>query len=214
MVNYTSKRLCLPLLLTLGASFVLAFILQETFLYSRSLLCANSNCLPNAVNLEPIKSSSSPIETCIVSAYLLSRSNERRIRDRILLLGRENSVGEYLLPFLHLSTYDKSLVDPKYERKGISAVKYGYPFSIANQSIRYWLFRAGIADAVVISPGKNSPHIHPRDIRYLFRLQPYVIRRELPNIHPSIGVSEDSEVLKELVSNNPSLFKAHLFTCP
>ena len=214
MGNYTSKRLLHPLLLTLGASFVLAFILREMFQYTRNLLCTNSNCLPNAVDVEPTKTSPSPIKTCIVNAYLLSRNPERRIRDRILLLGRENSVGEYLLPFLHLSTYDKSLVDPKYERKGISAVKYGYPFSIANQSIRYWLFRARIADAVVIAPGKNSPYLHPRDIRYVFRLQPYVIRRGLPNIDSSIGVSEDSEVLAELASNNPSLFKSHLFTCP
>ena len=115
---------------------------------------------------------------------------------------------------MHLSSYDKSLVDPNYERKGLSGAKYGYPFSIPNQHIRYLLFKLHLADAIVITPTENSPSIHPDEIKYLFRLQPFKLRRSLPMIPHSLGVSEDSEVLGQLVSKNPHLFKGTAFTCP
>ena len=214
MAYFTPKRLARSLALTFGASLLLAYALQKTAIYGRKFLCLATRCNYSIDTAESVGNPPPSVESCITRAYLLSRNETRRVRDTILLLGSEDSVAEYLLPFLHLSSYDKSLVDTNYERKGLSGAKYGYPFSIPNQHIRYLLFKLHLADAIVITPTENSPSIHPDEIKYLFRLQPFKLRRSLPMIPHSLGVSEDSEVLGQLVSKNPHLFKGTAFTCP
>ena len=213
MAYFTPKRLARSLALTCGLSLLLAYALQKTAIYGRRFLCLATRCNYSIDTAESVGNPPPSVESCITRAYLLSRNETRRVRDTILLLGREDSVAEYLLPFVYLPKYDKSLVDPMYERKGISAVKYGYPFSIPNRHIRYLLFKLHLADSIVITPTENGPSIHSEEIKYFFRLQPYIFRRSLPVVHPSRGISEDSEVLDQLVSRNQHLFQGASFTC-
>ena len=52
---------------------------------------------------------------------------------------------------MHLSKYDPTLTDPTYARQGLSAVKYGYPITIASSELRLALFNLGLADAIIFS---------------------------------------------------------------
>ena len=155
-----------------------------------------------------------PIGQCQATSLLLARDSRRSVRDKILLVGKKNSVTEYVLPMMHLSAYDPTLTDPSYARQGLSAVKYGYPISIASSSLRLALFNLGLADAIILSPDNITTSIDPMVVKYRFRLQPFNIRLGLPRIARTVGISEDSEVVESYLKRNHSLFDQPAYSCP
>ena len=115
---------------------------------------------------------------------------------------------------MHLSKYDPTLTDPTYARQGLSAVKYGYPITIASSELRLALFKLGLADAIILSLDKISKPVDPLSIKYQFRLQPFKIRLGLPEIFRNAGLSEDSEVVQSYIKRNRALFDQPSYSCP
>ena len=180
----------------------------------RASYCFRFICYPKHESESAVLTQRLPtIAKCSVTSVLLVRENRGSIRDRILLVGKDNSIAEYILPLLHISRFDPSLSDPSLPRQGFSAVKYGFPFFVPNPDIRLFLFNLGLADAIVLAPQKTLSDIDPSTIRYRFRLQPYKRRLELPPVSTSVGVSEDSEVVEAFLDKNPTLFNRPLYTC-
>lgn len=114
---------------------------------------------------------------------------------------------------MHLSKYDPTLSDPTYVRQGLSAVKHGYPITIASARLRLALFNLGLADAIILAQEKISTPIDPMVVRYRFRLQPFKIRLGLPNISSKDGISEDSEVVDNYLKRNHTLFDHSVYQC-
>ena len=155
-----------------------------------------------------------PISKCQTTSVLLARGISRSLRDKILLLGSKNSVSEYILPIIHLSKYDSTLTDSSYARQGLSAVKYGYPITIASSKLRLALFNLGLADAIILSQEKILNPVDSLSIKYQFRLQPFKVRLGLPEMSPNVGVSEDSEVVESYMMRNRALFDQRSYSCP
>ena len=128
-------------------------------------------------------------------------------------MGKNTSVSEYILPVMHLSKYDPTLVDPSYARQGLSAVKHGYPITIASAKLRLALFNLGLADAIILSQEKISAPLDPNAIKYRFRLQPHKIRLGLPVMAGAVGISEDSEVVENHLNRNQALFDHPSYSC-
>jgi len=114
---------------------------------------------------------------------------------------------------MHLSKYDPTLSDPTYVRQGLSAVKYGYPITIASSKLRLALFNLGLADAIILAQEKISTPIDPLVIKYQFRLQPFKVRLQLPKISRMDGISEDSEVVDNYLKRNHILFDQPVYLC-
>ena len=192
-----------------------ACLLHVIFNFIQIRHCSFSGCIAKR-SIESSKSISSyaPISQCQATSVLLARGSKRSVRDKILLLGPKNSVIEYILPIMHLSKYDSTLTDSSYARRGLSAVKYGYPITIANPELRLALFKLGLADAVILSQDKILQPSDSTSIRYRFRLQPFKIRLFLPEVAPNEGISEDSEVVDSYIERNRALFDQRSYACP
>ena len=159
------------------------------------------------------KSNDAPIAQCQTTSVLLARGISRSVRDKILLVGSKNSISEYILPIMHLSKYDPTLIDSSYARQGLSAVKHGYPITIASSKLRLALFNLGLADFIILSQDKILSPIDSLRIKYQFRLQPYKTRLGLPKISSNLGVSEDSEVVDSYIQRNRLLFDQRSYSC-
>jgi len=210
----TSKSRLFLILLALAASSLLAFLLQGIYQVVRSSFCPQEGCErheSSSLTLPTVQSQ--PPAKCTATSLLLARGSEKRIRDKILLLGSQNSIAEYVLPLMQLAGYDSSLSNSSSTRQGLSAAKYGYPISVSSPDVRLLLFKIGLADVVVISPDKLQSHLDKVHVKYLFRLQPYKSRLKLPAIPASIGMSEDSEVLSAYIVKNASLFNRKSYSC-
>ena len=193
----------------------MAILTHSLFGAVRASYCSRFICYPkHKLESAGVTQRLPPVDKCTVTSLLLVRGNtETKIRDRILLVGKDNSIAEYILPLLHITRFDPSLSDPSLPRQGLSAVKYGFPFFIPNSDIRLFLFNLGLADAIVLAPQKTSSDIDPSTIKYRFRLQPYKRRLELPPVSARLGVSEDSEVVEAFLDKNPTLFNRPFYTC-
>ena len=213
MPNYNLRTL--PLLtLALGAVAVTAFLLHSIFNSTRLSYCSASGCKAEKLMISPKSIGNyAPIRQCRTTAILLARGSARSLRDKILLIGKKDSVSEYILPIMHLSKYDTTLTDPSYIRQGLSAVKHGYPITIASSRLRLALFKLGLADAIIVSQEKILDPIDPLDIKYYFRLQPFKIRLSLPEISRTVGISEDSEVVESYINRNSDLFSRSSYSC-
>ena len=203
------------MLVALGAVSGTALLLHFVFNSIRLSYCVSPGCsAENSIGLSQLISNNAPISQCQAISVLLGRGSSRSVRDKILLLGGKNSVSEYILPTMHLSKYDPTLTDPTYARQGLSAVKYGYPITIASPELRLALFKLGLADAVILSLDKISKPVDPLSIKYQFRLQPFKIRLGLPEILRNAGISEDSEVVQSYIRRNRALFDQPSYSCP
>jgi len=210
----TSKRRLFLVLSALAASALLAFLLQRIYQVVRSSYCPQEGCERQESSSSTLPTvQSQPPANCTATSLLLARGSEKRIRDKILLLGSQNSIAEYVLPLMQLAGYDSSLSNASFTRQGASAAKYGYPISVSSPDVRLLLFKIGLADVVVISPDKLLSPLDKVHVKYLFRLQPYKSRLKLPAIPASIGMSEDSEVLSAYIVKNASLFNRKSYSC-
>lgn len=196
--------------------------LSSALLYSISGLFISRYCFSHDCRPESLATTSQPlskhasIRQCEVSSLLLAHGSgsTSTVRDKILLLGKQNSIAEYVLPVMHLSKYDKTLSDSTYSRHGLSAVKYGFPIIIPDPSTRLLLFKIGLADAIVLVPETAvSNSVHPSTVKYLFRLQPYDKRRSLSVLPVHVGISEDSEVVEQHLLKHPTLFSQPSYKC-
>jgi hypothetical protein len=210
----TAKSRFSLILFALAASSLLAFLLQRLYQVIRKSYCPQVGCAQqeSPTRSLPAIQSQSPAK-CTATSFLLARGSDKRIRDKILLLGSQNSIAEYVLPLMHLASFDSSLSDSSSTRRGASAVKYGYPISVSSPEARLLLFKIGFADAVVISPDKLRSPLDKALVKYYFRLQPYKSRLNLPAIPASLGISEDSEVLTAYMFKNPALFNRNPYSC-
>jgi len=201
--------------IALGAVSLTAFLLNLMFKATRIAYCLNITCDNQTRAVLPANRDEkySPIGQCAATTLLLARGDSGSLRDKILLVGKSTSVAEYVLPSMHFSRYDPTLSDPSYSRQGLSAVRYGYPLSIASSKLRLLLFHLGLADAIVFSPTKTTVSFNPRDVKYRFRLQPFKDRVKLPDIPPAKGISEDSEVVIQHLKKNSSLFDQPSYSC-
>ena len=203
------------MLVALGAVSGTAVLFHVIFNSIRLNYCVSLDCrAKNSLDLLKPKRNDVPISQCKATSILLSRGSSRSVRDKILLLGSKNSVSEYILPNMHLSKYDPTLTDTSYARQGLSAVKYGYPITIASPKLRLALFNLGLADAIIVSQEKILKSIDPMTVRYQFRLQPFKIRLSLPQIPRDVGISEDSEVVASYIAHNRDLFDQLSYSCP
>ena len=204
----------LPMTVALGAVSGTAFLLHVFFNFTRLSYCSYLGCTGQKL-LSPTQliSNDGPISQCQTTSLLLARGSSRSLRDKILLIGSETSVSEYILPIMHLSKYDPTLTDSSYARQGLSAVKYGYPITIASPRLRLALFDLGLADAIILSKDKISSPIDALSIKYQFRLQPFQARLGLPEMSPNLGVSEDSEVVDSHIKHNRTLFNQRSYSC-
>ena len=181
----------------------------------RNSYCISSGCRDQKFISPPrLISNYTPISQCQTTSVLLARGSSRSVRDKILLIGSKNSLSEYILPIMHLPKYDPTLIDTSYSRQGLSAVKYGYPITIASPKLRLALFNLGLADAIIISQEKILNPVDSSSIKYQFRLQPFKIRLGLPEISRKVGISEDSEVVESYINRNPDLFDQLSYSCP
>ena len=214
LVHSTLKTLLKVIAISLSSVAFAAIGLYAVFQTLRPDYCSGPKCEVKGLGGSPELTNSTPsAESCVVNSLILQRGNSRSIRDKILLLGSQTSIAEYILPMMHLSKYDSSLSDPSFSRQGLSALKYGYPISIPNSHIRYRLFQLGLADAIVLAPQKISNSINPADVKYRFRLQPFKQRIQLPEISAGTGISEDSEVVQKYITKNPNLFSGSYYQC-
>jgi len=197
----------------LGAVSGTSFLMHSIFNSTRLSYCLSSGC---SVFRSPRLSitNHTPISQCQTTSVLLARGSGRTVRDKILLVGRKNSVSEYILPIMHLSKYDPTLTDSSYARQGLSAVKYGYPITIPSPKLRLALFNLGLADAIILSQEKILKPVESSSIKYKFRLQPFNIRLGLPEIKRNVGISEDSEVVDSYIKRNRALFDQRSYACP
>lgn len=207
MVHSTLRTLPKVIIVSFSGVALAAIALYAAFHALRLGYCIGPKCevKRSGDSAHPANSNFSA-ESCVANSLILQRGNTRSIRDKILLVGSEGSIAEYILPLMHLSKYDPSLSDSSFSRQGLSAVKYGYPIPIPNSQIRYRLFELGLADAIVLAPQKIPIPINPAYVKYRFRLQPFKRRIQLPNIPTGTGISEDSEVVQEYITRNPNLF--------
>lgn len=198
----------------LAAVLVTAFLMRFIFNLTRFSYCSPLSCTgQKLIGSSRLLSNNAPISQCQTTSLLLARGSSRSVRDKILLIGSQNSVSEYILPIMHLSKYDPTLADPSYIRQGLSAVKHGYPITIASSTLRLALFKLGLADAIIVSQEKILDPIDPSDIKYHFRLQPFKIRLSLPEISRTVGISEDSEVVESYINRNSDLFSRSSYSC-
>ena len=203
------------MLVALGAVSGTAFLMHSIFNLTRLSYCSSSGCRGQKIVSSSILTSNyAPIGQCHTTSVLLDRGSSRSVRDKILLIGSKNSVSEYILPIMHLSKYDPTLTDSSYARQGLSAVKYGYPITIASSNLRLALFNLGLADAIILSQEKTLNPIESLSIKYRFRLQPFKVRLRLPEMLSNEGVSEDSEVVETYIERNRDLFDQRAYSCP
>ena len=202
------------MLVALGAVSVTSLLLHSIVNSIRDSQCSPLDCKrETSISTQETLSNFVPISQCQTTSLLLMRGIGRSLRDKIFLIGKRNSVSEYILPVMHLSKYDPTLVDSSYVRRGLSAVKYGYPITIASSTLRLALFNLGLADAIILSQEKIVSPIDPLAIKYRFRLQPFKIRQNLPRMTQDLGISEDSEAVESHVKRNPSLFDQSSYSC-
>ena len=214
LVHSTLRTLPKVIFVSLSAVALAAIALYAVYQALRLEYCREPRCeLKGSANSPELTNSNSSAESCVVDSLILQRGNSQAIRDKILLVGSQSSIAEYILPMMHLSRYDASLSSSSFSRQGLSAVKYGYPISIPNSQIRYRLFQLGLADAIVLAPQKISSAINPADVKYRFRLQPFKLRIQLPGIPSGTGISEDSEVVQDYITRNPNLFGGSFYQC-
>ena len=195
--------------------------LSAGLLYSISRLVISRYCSSHACRRESLATTSqsvsnhASIRQCVVSSLLLvhGSGSTATVRDKILLLGKQNSIAEYVLPVMHLSKFDMTLSDSTHSRQGLSAVKYGFPISIPDPSTRLLLFKLGFADAIVLAPETVSSPVKLSTVKYRFRLQPYEIRRTLPTLPTHVGISEDSEIVEQHLLKHPTLFDQPSYKC-
>ena len=198
----------------LAAVLVTAFLMRFIFNFTRLSYCSPLGCTrQKLIGSSRSLSNNAPISQCQTTSLLLARGSSRSVRDKILLIGSQNSVSEYILPIMHLSKYDPTLADPSYIRQGLSAVKHGYPISIPSSKLRLALFNLGFADAIILSQDKIPASTDLLGIQYKFRLQPFKIRLGLQEIPSNLGISEDSEVVESYINSNPVLFDKHPYSC-
>ena len=202
------------MLVALGAVSFTSFLLHFIFDSIRLIHCPTPGCRGEKLIGSPhLSSNFSPIGQCQTTSVLLARGNSRSVRDKILLLGKKSSVSEYILPIMHLSKYDPTLTDVAFARQGLSAVKHGYPITIASPKLRLALFKLGFADAIIVSQEKILDPLDLVNIKYIFRLQPFRIRLGLPEISPTVGISEDSETVESYIKQNRTLFDLPSYSC-
>ena len=214
LVHSTLRTLLRVIVISSIAVVLVAIALHAVVQAARLGYCRASRCEVKGLGDSPqLANSSFSAEFCVVDSLILQRGNSHSIRDKILLVGSQSSIAEYILPLMHLSKYDSSLTDSSFARQGLSAVKYGYPISIPDSQIRYRLFQLGLADAIVLAPQKISNSINPADVKYRFRLQPYKLRIQLPGISSGTGISEDSEVVQDHITRNTKLFSRSFYQC-
>lgn len=214
LVHSTPRTLPKVIVASLSAVALAAFSLHAIFQVLRLGYCKVANCEAKDLGGSPeLRESNFSADSCVINSLILQHGNINSIRDKILLVGSKSSIAEYVLPLMHLSKYDSSLTDLSFSRQGLSAVKYGYPISIPNSKIRYRLFQLGLADAIVLSPQKISNPINSAYVKYQFRLQPFKLRIQLPEIPSWIGVSEDSEVVQDYIARNRNLFSRPFYQC-
>ena len=214
MPYFNLKAFARPMFVALGAVSVTAFLMRSIFNFTRLSYCSPLGCTgQKLIGSSRLLSNNAPISQCQTTSLLLARGSSRSVRDKILLIGSQNSVSEYILPIMHLSKYDLTLTDSSYARQGLSAVKYGYPITIASPKLRLALFNLGLADAIIISHDKILSPIDLFNIKYQFRLQPFQARLGLPEISPNVGVSEDSEVVESHINRNRGLFDQRSYSC-
>ena len=215
MPHFNLKALTRLILVALGAVSGMSFIVHSIFNSIRLSYCSSSGCRSQKSMSAPgLTSNYAPIRQCQTTSVLLARGSSRSVRDKILLIGSKNSISEYILPIMHLSKYDPTLTDSSYARQGLSAVKYGYPITIASAKLRLALFNLGLADAIILPQEKILNPVELLSIKYQFRLQPFKVRLGLPEILPNVGVSEDSEVVENYIKRNRSLFDQRSYSCP
>ena len=203
------------ILVAIGALSGTVIILHVVFYLVRLSYCSSPDCsVKYSRGFTQSISNYALIGQCKATSVLLARGSRRSVRDKILLLGNNNSVTEYILPIMHLSKYDPTLTNPSYARQGLSAVKHGYPISISSPKLRLFLFNLGLADAIILSQEKISKPIDSTHVKYQFRLQPFKIRLSLPEISRNIGISEDSEVVANYIERNRDLFSQSSYSCP
>ena len=214
MPYFNLKAFARPMFVALAAVSVTAFLMRFIFNFTRLSYCSPLGCTgQKLIGSSRLLSNNAPISQCQTTSLLLARGSSRSVRDKILLIGSQNSVSEYILPIMHLSKYDPTLADPSYIRQGLSAVKHGYPITIASSRLRLALFKLGLADAIIVSQEKILDPIDPLDIKYHFRLQPFKIRLSLPEISRTVGISEDSEVVESYINRNSDLFGRSSYSC-
>ena len=215
MAHFTLRALSRVIVVSFGSVSLAVIGINAVFQALRPDSCRGSGCeVAESLGGSPeLKNPNFPAEPCVVDSLILQHSASHAIRDKILLVGGQSSIGEYILPLMHLSKYDASLSDPSFSRQGLSAVKYGHPIYIPSSKIRHLLFQLGLADAIVISPQKISNSIKPADIKFRFRLQPFILRVQLPPISSRTGISEDSEVVQDYITRNPNLFSRTSYQC-
>lgn len=214
LVHSTLKTLPKVIIVSLSGVALAAIALYAVIQALRLGYCRGPKCEVKRLGDSPqLANANSSATFCLANSLILQRGNTRSIRDKILLLGSQDSIAEYILPMMHLSKYDPSLSDSSFSRQGLSAVKYGYPISITNSQVRYLLFQLGLADAIVLAPQKIPDSINPADVKYRFRLQPFKRRIQLPKIPSGAGISEDSEVVQEYITRNPNLFDGSFYQC-
>ena len=214
LVHSTLRTLPKVIFVSLSAVALAAIALYAVFQDLRLDYCKGPKCeVKRLGGSRELTNSNSSAESCVVNSLILQRGNTHSIRDKILLVGDQSSIAEYILPMMHFSKYDPSLSDSSFSRQGLSAVKYGFPISIPNSQIRYRLFQLGLADAIVLAPQKISSAINPADVKYRFRLQPFKLRIQLPGIPSGTGISEDSEVVQDYITRNPNLFGGSFYQC-
>lgn len=202
------------MLIAFGAVSVTSTLLHSALNSIRESQCSSLACPGEAlISSQATLSNFAPISQCQTTSLLLMRGIGHSLRDKILLIGKRSSVSEYILPVMHLSKYDPTLVSPSYLRQGLSAVKHGYPITIANSKLRLALFNLGLADAIILSQEKIAGPIDPLAIKYRFRLQPFKVRQNLPTMTQALGISEDSEAVESHIKRNPSLFDQSSYSC-
>ena len=215
MPHFNPKAFTRLVFVALGAVSGTAFLMHSIFNFTRLSYCLSSVCRGQKLISPPrLTSNYAPISECQTTSVLLARGGSRSVRDKILLLGSKNSVSEYILPIMHLSKYDPSLADSSYARQGLSAVRYGYPITIASARLRLALFKLGLADAIILPQEKVLSSDDLASIKYQFRLQPFKIRLGLSEISRNVGVSEDSEVVESYIKRNRAFFDQNSYSCP
>ena len=214
LVHSTLRTLPKVIVVSLNGVALAAFALYAVFQALRLDYCRGPKCEVKGLGGTPgLTNSNLSAESCVVDSLILQRGNSHSVRDKILLVGSQGSIAEYVLPMMHISRYDASLSSPSFSRQGLSALKYRYPISIPNSQIRYRLFQLGLADAIVLAPQKISNSINPADVKYRFRLRPFKQRIQLPGIPSGTGISEDSEVVQDYITRNPNLFGGSFYQC-
>lgn len=210
----TPKAFLWTLFLALIATLATSHALKSILIAIRDRQCLNQSCVKQ--RLKSALYSHNPdvlARHCDTTSLVLARDSSKRIRDRIVLLGEKNSISEYILPLMHLSKYDTTLSSSSFSRQGLSAVKYGYPFFVSSPELRLFLFKARLADVIVLSSSKLAKFVDPATIKYRFRIHPYRSRLMNSEIPRSLGFSEDSEVVTKHIARNKELLDHAPYLC-